>query len=223
MLIVITGAGRGIGLELTKQLAARGDHVIAACRAPTPALAAIPNVEIVKDVDVTSDVGASRLTDAVGTRLIDVLVCNAGILEPQSGSPSLGFDLDSIRRQMEVNALGPLRITAALLRNMGAGAKIALLSSRAGSIGDNSSGGLYGYRMSKAALNMAAMSLTRDLADRGVLVCVLHPGFVKTDMTAGSGSVEPKDAARGLIARVDGLTKETSGTFWHASGEVLPW
>jgi NAD(P)-dependent dehydrogenase (short-subunit alcohol dehydrogenase family) len=223
MLIVITGANRGIGLELTRQLSARGDRVIAACRRPSPELERLKNVEIVADVDVTSDVGTSRLSDAIGTRLIDVLIQNAGILEPQSGNPALGFDFDSIRRQIEVNALGPMRVTAALLRNMPSGSKLAIISSRAGSIGDNISGGLYGYRMSKAALNMAAMSLARDLADRGVLVAVLHPGFVKTDMTAGNGNIEPPEAARGLIARIDGLSKDNTGTFWHASGEVLPW
>lgn len=223
MLFVVTGANRGIGLELARQLSARGDHVVAVCRNASKELESIENVEIVRDVDVTSDVGVSRVADAIGTRLIDALVHNAGILEPQSGSPSLGFDFDSIRRQIEVNALGPMRLTAGLLRNMPAGSKLAFVSSRAGSIADNTSGGLYGYRMSKAALNMAAMSLTRDLADRGVLVAVLHPGFVKTEMTGGNGNIEPPEAAKGLIARIDGLTPNNSGTFWHANGETLPW
>jgi len=223
MNIVVTGANRGIGLELAKQLSARGDHVIAVCRRTSPELRSSSNLEVVADIDVTQDSGAARLAQIVGTRLIDVLIQNAGILEPSFADPTLGFDFDSLRRQYEVNALGPLRITAALVRNMPSGSKLALISSRAGSIGDNSSGGMYGYRMSKAALNMAAMSLTRDLADRGILVCVLHPGFVKTKMTGGGGNVSADAAAKGLIARIDGLKKATSGTFWHANGEVLPW
>jgi NAD(P)-dependent dehydrogenase (short-subunit alcohol dehydrogenase family) len=92
-----------------------------------------------------------------------------------------------------------------------------------GSIGDNTSGSHYGYRMSKAALNIAGVSLAKDLAPRGVAVAILHPGMVKTDMIAGHGQVEPLDAARGLVARLDALTLETSGGFWHANGERLPW
>ena len=93
----------------------------------------------------------------------------------------------------------------------------------AGSIDDNSSGGYYGYRMSKAALNMAAKSLAVDLKPAGVAVAILHPGMVKTDMVAGHGQVEPDDAARGLLARLDELTLESSGGFWHANGQRLPW
>ncbi|HSC88132.1 MAG TPA: SDR family NAD(P)-dependent oxidoreductase, partial [Polyangiaceae bacterium] len=95
--------------------------------------------------------------------------------------------------------------------------------SRMGSIADNGSGGHYGYRMSKAALNAAGMSLTRDLAQLGVAVAILHPGMVSTEMIGGRGQVSPAEAARGLLARIDGLTMENSGTFWHANGEVLPW
>ena len=97
------------------------------------------------------------------------------------------------------------------------------MSSRAGSIGDNGSGGLYGYRMSKAALNMAAVSLARDLAPKGVLVGVLHPGFIRTEMTGGNGNDDPPVAAKGLIAQMDKLTADRSGKFFHANGEELPW
>ena len=103
------------------------------------------------------------------------------------------------------------------------GAKIALMTSRMGSIGDNGSGGHYGYRMSKAALNAMGMSLARDLKSRGIAIAILHPGYVRTDMTDGAGNVEPADAARMLIARIDGLGLENTGTFWHANGERLPW
>ena len=97
------------------------------------------------------------------------------------------------------------------------------MSSRAGSIGDNGSGGLYGYRMSKAALNMAGMSLARDLAPRGISVAILHPGFIRTDLTGGAGNDDPPVAAKGLLARIDELSPATSGKFLHANGQELPW
>jgi len=115
-------------------------------------------------------------------------------------------------------------VTSALLPRLGPGAKVALVTSRMGSIDDNSSGGAYGYRMSKAALNMAGKSLSADLRGRGIAVAILHPGMVNTDMIGGhGGQVEPAEAARGLLARIDELTLETSGGFWHANGQQLPW
>ena len=161
------------------------------------------------------------LVAAVGKRSIDLLINNAGILLWAKDFPEL--DVAGIRKQFEVNALAPLRITAALRDRLGKGSKIALVTSRMGSIDDNSSGGGYGYRMSKAALNMAGKSLAVDLAGAGVAVAILHPGMVRTEMIGGRGQVEPSDAARGLLARIDELTLETSGGFWHANGERLPW
>ena len=117
-------------------------------------------------------------------------------------------------------ALSSGRLSASEWRK---GAKVALVTSRMGSIDDNSSGGAYGYRMSKAALNMAGKSLAVDLRARGVAVAILHPGMVKTDMIGGNGQVEPADAAKGLLARIDDLTLATSGAFWHMNGERLPW
>ena len=133
------------------------------------------------------------------------------------------MDFESLKRQFDVNALGPLRLTKALLPNLGMGSKIGVVSSRVGSVADNTSGGMYGYRMSKSAVNMACKSLSRDLAPRGISVVVLHPGFIRTRMTGGNGNDEPDVAARGLIARMDELTPETSGQFRHANGEQLPW
>jgi NAD(P)-dependent dehydrogenase (short-subunit alcohol dehydrogenase family) len=106
---------------------------------------------------------------------------------------------------------------------MGPGTKIGIVTSRMGSIADNTSGSRYGYRMSKAAVNMAGVSLSRDLAERGVAVALLHPGYVRTGMTGGHGLVDADEAAGGLLARMDALSMDTSGTFWHAQGEVLPW
>ena len=217
---IVTGANRGIGLALTRLLSERADPVIAACRKRSPELAALGG-ECVDEVDVATEAGASRLSLAVGAREVGLLINNAGILV--WGDTLASPRYESILQQFEVNALGPLRVTAALQDRLRSGAKVALITSRMGSIADNTSGGAYGYRMSKAALNMAGRSMAIDLAPKGVAVAVLHPGMVKTDMIAGHGQVEPEDAARSLLARIDELTLETSGGFWHANGERLPW
>jgi NAD(P)-dependent dehydrogenase (short-subunit alcohol dehydrogenase family) len=217
--VCITGANRGIGLEIASQLAERGDDVIAVCRKPSDALSKL-GVLIVDNVDVTDSAGIDRLVEGLQGIELDVLVNNAGVLSDESLDD---LDLDRIRRQLEVNSLGPLRVTAALRRNLGAGAKVAIITSRMGSIDDNTSGGHYGYRMSKAAVNMAGRSLAHDLRPDRVAVAVVHPGFVRTDMTGHTGLVDPPESAAGIIARIDELTLETSGSFWHANGERLPW
>lgn len=219
-LSIVTGANRGIGLALAAELARRGHHVIAACRTSSPALDAL-GVEVVAGVDVATDDGLATLVAAVGDRTIDLLVNNAGILI--WGDRLGALNVDGLRKQFEVNALAPLRVTDALRERLADGAKVGLVTSRMGSIDDNTSGGSYGYRMSKAALNMAGKSLAIDLRGRNIAVAILHPGMVKTDMIGGRGQVEPEDAARGLLARMDELTLETSGGFWHANGERLPW
>ena len=216
---LVTGANRGIGLSFVKLLKARGDHVIAACRHETPELTVL-GVEVAAGVDVTSDKSLNLLAEKLKGRTLELLINNAGLLAVE-GLERLDFQ--SIQRQMEVNAYGPLRVTHKLLPLLARGSKVALITSRMGSIADNGSGGYYGYRMSKSALNAAGKSLAVDLAPRGVAVALLHPGYVKTDMTANHGSVEPDAAARDLLTRIDALTPETSGTFWHANGEILPW
>jgi NAD(P)-dependent dehydrogenase (short-subunit alcohol dehydrogenase family) len=217
---IVTGANRGIGLELVKALCKRGGTVVAACRTTSPELART-TAEVVTEVDVATPEGIARLKNAIGERPIDLLINNAGIL--LWGKPLGELDGDEIRKQFEVNALGPLFVTSALRERFKKGTKLGFITSRMGSIGDNGSGGQYGYRMSKAALNIAAVSIARDLAPLGVSVAVLHPGMVSTEMIGGRGQVEPDVAAQGLLARLDALTPETSGSFWHANGEVLPW
>jgi NAD(P)-dependent dehydrogenase (short-subunit alcohol dehydrogenase family) len=114
-------------------------------------------------------------------------------------------------------------VTHALLPQLGPGAKVGILTSRMGSIGDNTSGSRYGYRMSKVAVNMAGVSLAHDLRDRGIAIALLHPGYVRTDMTRHNGLIDPPEAAAGLISRMDDLSMGSSGVFWHQNGEVLPW
>jgi len=217
--VVITGANRGIGLELARQFKQRGDEVVAACRKSSDELIKL-DIEVVEGVDVADDVAVGRLATGLKGRTVDVLVNCAGILSDES----LGdLDFDRIRRQFEINSLGPLRVTAALRDNLVQGSKVAIVTSRMGSIEDNTSGGRYGYRMSKAAVNMAGRSLANDLKDDGVAVAILHPGFVRTEMTGHQGLIDPPESAAGLIARIDEVTLETTGTFWHTNGEVIPW
>ena len=217
---LVTGANRGIGLELVRQLHNRGDTVIATCRSGSPELDEV-GCRVVQGIDVGSDdVGAALDAALEPDERIDVLVNNAGI----GGWDSLErLDFDLARRQLDVNALGPLRVTLALLPRLGSGAKVAFVSSKAGSIGDRPSGGNYGYRMSKTAVNMGAANLAHELAPRGILVVVLHPGVVRTEMTSQSGNVDPPEAAAGLIGRIDELDASTSGTFVHANGDDIPW
>ncbi len=215
---LVTGASRGIGLELCRQLAARGDRVIAACRKASPDLQAV-GCRIVEDVEVRDDASVGRLAATLGDERIDVLVNNAGVLSRESlGS----LDFDAMRRQFEVNALAPLRVTQALLPKLGKGAKVVIITSRMGSVADNGSGGYYGYRMSKAAVNMAGKSLAEDLRPRGITVLLLHPGMVATDMTGRQG-IPPADSAAMLIKRMDSLGLPETGSFHHANGEPLPW
>lgn len=217
--VLVTGANRGIGFELCRQFAARGDEVIAVCREPGPELESL-GVEIIQGVDVGSNEAGQHLTAALSGRHIDILVNNAGILR---GDRFGELDYDEMVEQFQVNALGPLRVTEALSDNLGKGSKVAIVTSRVGSIADNSSGGNWGYRASKAAVNMIGTNLKHEFAGRGIAVALLHPGYVATDMTGGQGQTVPEKSARGLIERIDALTMATSGGFWHAEGYELPW
>ena len=215
---VVTGANRGIGLELCRLLAARGVHVVATCRQVSNELQNL-DVQVEEGVDVTSDDSVSHLVRRLDGQSIDWVLNNAGILTRETLEQ---MDMDAVRWQFEVNAMGPLRICHALLPQMGPGSKIGIVTSRMGSIADNTSGSRYGYRMSKAAVNMAGVSLAHDVRDRGIAVALLHPGYVRTGMTGGHGHIDPAEAASGLLERMNELDLSTSGTFWHANGELLP-
>ncbi|MFW6369297.1 MAG: SDR family oxidoreductase [Myxococcota bacterium] len=218
---LVTGANRGIGLELCRKLRDKGWDVIGTSRRDAPELEEIgvrvERLEVTDQSSIDALIGSLR---AAGIDHLDLLVNNAGILVRDRLE-----DLrpEEISEQFEVNAVGPLRLVAALLPFLKEGSKVAMITSRMGSIADNGSGGYYGYRMSKAALNAASVSLALDLRDRGIAVVILHPGFVKTGMTGGQGDVTPDVSASRLLDRIDELTMESSGTFRHANGEELPW
>ena len=152
---------------------------------------------------------------------LDCLIHNAGIYEFNSID---NFDHESIIRQFVVNALSPLSMTRSLKGLLKKYSKIGFITSRMGSIGDNSSGSSYGYRMSKVALSMAAKSLSRDLLKEDIYVAILHPGLVSTRMTGFTkNGISTEESANGLLKRIDSLNKNNTGTFWHTNGEILPW
>lgn len=216
--VLVTGCNRGIGLEVCRQLHERGDDVIGVCRTSNDDLESM-GIRVIAGVDVSEDAGIAKLVESIGDLPIDVLVNNAGILHSDSLET---VDYDSMLEQFRVNTIGPLRVTRSLLKNLGEGSKVGIVTSRVGSIEDNGSGNNYGYRCSKSAANMVGMNLHHDLSPRGVAVILLHPGLVATDMTGGAG-VSAKDSASGLISRLDELSLETSGSFRHAEGYALPW
>jgi NAD(P)-dependent dehydrogenase (short-subunit alcohol dehydrogenase family) len=221
--VLVTGAARGIGLALVQAHVARGDTVLATCRAPSPELAA-SGADVLDGIELTEPGSIARIVEALGERRLDRVLLNAGILRTETLAELSGADAaEAVREQFEVNALAPLRLAAALRGKLARGARIGIVTSRMGSIGDNGSGGYYGYRMSKAALNAGARSLAIDLAAQQAQVFVLHPGFVKTAMTGGRGEATPAQSAAGLVERMDTLGAEHSGTFWHANGTPLPW
>jgi len=220
--ILITGANRGIGLALARQYAARGDRVIGVCRHASDALAQT-GAQVEAGVDVTDDAALAALARRLQDVRIDVLLCNAGILSNEVFGRIDADAFEHMRRQFEVNALGPLRVVQALRGRLADGGKVGIVTSRMGSMADNTSGGYYGYRASKAAVNAIGKSLAVDLAMSGVAVVLLHPGYVATDMVGGKGDVSPDEAARGIIAQLDALTPARSGSFVHANGTALPW
>jgi len=215
---LITGCNRGIGLEIARQCHERGDTVVGVCRQPSDALAAL-GVRIIDGIDVSDGTSVADLRAALGDEPIDILINNAGILRRDSFGT---LNYEEMLEQYRVNTLGPLRVTEALAENLHDGSKVAIVSSRVGSIDDNSSGGNWGYRASKTAVNMVGTNLKHELKPRGIAVALLHPGLVATDMT-GQHGISTTDSASGLMARIDELNLDNSGTFWHAEGYELPW
>lgn len=225
--VVITGANRGIGLELAKHYRELDYTVIGVCRDSSEELDELADM-VISDIDVRSadsiamvaDVLAQTLINSDSGQQIDILINNAGVFLNETLE---AMDFDSIETQMEINAIAPLRVTHAFQSMLWEGSKVAMITSRMGSVSDNGSGAYYGYRASKAALNAFGKSLAIDLKPKGVAVALLHPGFVQTRMVGFNGDITPAQAAAGLAQRIEELDLENTGSFWHSNGELLPW
>ncbi len=200
--------------------------MLATCIEAAPALRDA-GIAVVTGIDVRSDAAVAGLSSHLEGHRVALLIYVPGVVHE---APLGHLDFAAMHDEYDINALGFLRVAQAVVPWMAADGKIGVVTSRVASLGENASGGLYGYRMSKAAANMAAVNLARELAPQQVAVMCLHPGTVRTQLTGGLSerstlavAVEPADAANGLLARLDELTNETTGTFRHANGDVLPW
>ncbi len=220
---VVIGADRGIGAALVDVYRDRGDEAIAVCLGEGDAWSG-SDVRVIPGIDVTDDPVVARLAAALAGTRIDTLVHVAGVGALDRWGR---FDFARMLEHYNLNALGPLRAVSALAENLGRGSKVGIVTSRMGSIGDNASGRMYSYRMSKAAANMLGVNLYHELRPRGVCVMLLHPGTVATEMTRGAKNwdqmTKPAEAAAGLAAQLDALGPDTPIEFRHADGSLLPW
>ncbi|RAP33690.1 short-chain dehydrogenase [Candidatus Marinamargulisbacteria bacterium SCGC AG-410-N11] len=220
--ILITGGNRGIGLSLTKQLIELENNVTVLCRQSSEELSQT-QATVITDIDVVDESSLDKAKHLLTNQTFDILINNAGVLLSENINDLNTEGFERIIKQFQVNSLGPLRVTGAFVNQLTANSKVIMITSRMGSVEDNTSGGRYGYRMSKAALNIAAKSLSIDLKDRNIAVGVFHPGWVQTDMTGYTGHIDPDTCASRLIQRMSDLNLDSSGSFLHSDGSDLPW
>lgn len=226
---LVTGAARGLGLEFCRQLSADGHRVVACPRkageADLERLAEGSGGRVrVEPVDVTDDDRVRELAASLEDEAIDVLIGNAGVF-PSGGSAERGFDVDGLIDAYRVNAIAPLAFAHALLPALrrGSDRKIAHVTSLMGSIADNTSGGSYAYRMSKAALNQGTKNLSLELASDSFTVLVLHPGWVQTRMGGAGAPLAAEPSVAGMLQVIERATPRDSGRFFAYDGRELPW
>lgn len=222
--VVITGANRGIGLELVKRNREAGRKVYALCRKSSAELSEM-GAQVIEGIDVT-DLDELKKARGQVEGPIDLLICNAGVLQTETLEDLKSINekaLNSIRKQFEVNTLGPIKTLSCFLDKLKEGSKVAMMTSRMGSIEDNTSGGRYGYRLSKGALNNVGRSLAFDLKGEGIALGLFHPGWVQTEMTGKTGHLTAKESSQKLYQRMEELSLENTSSFWHPDGQILPW
>lgn len=225
---LITGANRGIGLELTRQALARGDSVIAAARdagaQSLDALAAKAGDRLQTiALDVVDETSVNAAATSLAGRAIDVLINNAGIIGPNRQS-TLDMDFDGLAQTLAVNSIAPLRVTQALLPNLRKSnhPRIVTISSAMGSLSSAASDRI-AYRASKAAVNKIMQGLASDLKRENIPAIVMHPGWVRTDMGGAGADLSPEQSASGILQVIDRLTLASTGAFINYDGKTLPW
>ena len=227
--LFITGANRGLGLTMVKQYLQAGWNVTACCREPEQAGELTQLLEeneplSVFQLDVTDYQALQQLADNLQGKPIDLLINNAGYYGPK-GSTLGDIDVEEWRRVFEINSIAPLKILEAFRANLKlvSSSIFAILSSKMGSMGDNTSGGAYIYRSSKAAINSVVKSLSVDLRDDNIAVVALHPGWVRTEMGGPNGLIDVQESVTGLKRVLDGLDMSQTGGFLDFRGQEIPW
>jgi NAD(P)-dependent dehydrogenase (short-subunit alcohol dehydrogenase family) len=221
--VLITGANRGLGLEFARQYSTAGWNVIGTARKPDEAQELKALGVRVLQLDVTDQRSVDSLAADLEQQPIDLLINNAGIF-PMAASLS-EIDFANISLTLEVNTVGPMRVTRALLPNLRQGETklVVNITSNLGSIENNTSGRFYGYRESKAALNMFTRSLAAELRDEGFTCIVMNPGWVQTDMGGPQAPLKAPESIEGMRAVIAKLTPADNGTFWSYEGKQMPW
>lgn len=217
--VCIVGANRGIGLALTQRYQQERYDVTALCRSTSAELSDISSIEIIESIDINLHQDRIKATQKLND--IDILIVNAGILHADSDQLQTHESL--LQQQIQTNAISPIIFCYLAEQYLNSNAKIILMTSRMGSMADNESGGLDGYRMSKAALNSGGKNLSHHYTNQSISVFMVHPGYVQTDMTNHSGHITPTEAASHITKLIEQLDHSQTGTFWHANGQPLPW
>lgn len=225
--IVISGANRGIGLELTRRFAASGCRVFAGCRNPDQAshlseLAKGADIEI-RRLDVTSAEDVAALSAELEGQTVDILINNAGIMGGKRQTVS-DMDYDAWLQALEVNTVAPFRLAIATRSSLSRSSnpRIATISSQMGSLNRKSKGS-FAYRSSKAAVNKVMQVLAAEFEAEGIIVCPIHPGWVRTDMGGPEADISADESADGLFSLIKNLTQEQSGRFWTWKGDEHDW
>jgi NAD(P)-dependent dehydrogenase (short-subunit alcohol dehydrogenase family) len=228
--VLITGANRGLGLEFTRQYAAAGWQVLACCRNPAEAddMNAVANASRGQVQVHALDVADLNAIDTLAKKLrdvpLDLIINNAGIY-PDRSSGFGQIDYDAWKLAFVVNTMAPLKMVEAFVANLerGQGKLVATVSSKMGSVADNTSGGCYLYRSSKSAVNMVMKSLSLDLAARGIRAVTLHPGWVQTDMGGPNALITAEESVSGMRHVLETVTNQQSGHFISYDGSEIPW
>ena len=223
--VLITGANRGIGLELVKCYAGRGDKVLACCRdaSAADALKAVGGDVQVLEVQVSDGDSVAALAKELEGQSVDILINNAGTGGPAFDQQTvLNMDFDGWLDTFAVNTLAPVRVLQALMPNLGVGSKAVSITSQMGALALDMPFA-YAYCTSKAALNKFMKMAAQELGSRGIDVCVIHPGHVRTDMGGPNGEISPEESAAGIVKVIDGLNADNKGSFWKWNGEEHAW
>lgn len=228
---LITGANRGIGLEFSRQFAADGWCVLACSRHPEKSdalnklAAKYPEQITVHALDVADHEQIKRMAQTLANKSIDLLISNAGVYSGPKGCSFGDIDYEAWAYAFLVNTMAPLRMAEAFTPQITRSSKkiIVTITSKMGSVADNSRGGSYIYRSSKSAVNMVVKSLAIDLRSIGIIAVLLHPGWVRTDMGGPSGLISTKQSVSGMRNVICQLVLADSGKFIAYDGQIIPW